>query len=312
MLCGALLVALTSLPAPEGGAGAELAELYRSDQADQAREDLGAEFGRRQKVRRDRVIEIVRAGQLDRPIDYYHASMLLQHGDGADDFLLAHVLATAAAFDGEKQGFFLSAATLDRFLITLKQPQRFGSQTFDPEGKDLGDTSKLLSEAIVQVFRQGPPRPRSGLTGRPLDPKVRTKAALQAAGKRLASTAKSAESQAKSKPDAVPSLVGAAREITDRGLLEQPDDFLNGALILAHGEGADERVLSHALATAAGLLQRQKARELWAATLDRLLKALGRAPLFEAPAPGEEKPRKGPTLPDNVRAKFRPAGPAKR
>jgi uncharacterized protein (DUF1778 family) len=307
MLRGALLLALTSLPAPEGGIGAELAELYRSDQADQAREDLGAEFGRRQKVRRDRVIEIVRAGELDRPIDYYHASMLLQHGDGVDDFLLAHVLATAAAFDGEKQGFFLSAATLDRFLTRLKRPQRFGSQSFDPEGKDLGDVSRLLSEAIVQVFRQKPPYPRSGLNGRPIDPKVRTRAALQVSGRKLAQAAKNVESQAKTKPEAVRPIVEAALEIVDRGLLEQADDFCHAALVLAHGQDADELLLSHVLATAAGLLRHKQARALWAATLDRFLEALGRPPLFEPPAPAGEKPRKGLTLPDNVRAKFRPA-----
>ncbi|MFQ5507496.1 MAG: hypothetical protein ACE5F1_22255, partial [Planctomycetota bacterium] len=62
-----------------------------------------AEFGRRQRERRDQVFEFVRAGRLEKPVDYYRASMFFQHGRGVDDFLLAHVLATAAGLLEHKQ-----------------------------------------------------------------------------------------------------------------------------------------------------------------------------------------------------------------
>ena len=43
--------------------------------------------------------------------DWGNAAMLLQHGQSADDFLLAHVLAVPAACEGEPFAAFLSAAS---------------------------------------------------------------------------------------------------------------------------------------------------------------------------------------------------------
>ncbi|HVS63941.1 MAG TPA: hypothetical protein VMT85_10625 [Thermoanaerobaculia bacterium] len=54
--------------------------------------------------------------------------MILQHGDSAEDVLLAHILATAAGFQGHENGRWLSAAALDRYLHRTDQPQRFGTQ----------------------------------------------------------------------------------------------------------------------------------------------------------------------------------------
>src|SRR5262245_38380549 len=91
-----------SASAPDKPTSKELAELVRADQDDQAHwGHLGdAEASRRQDTRKKRVLEIVARGELDKPLDYANAALLLQHGSGADDFLLAHVLASTAAFDG--------------------------------------------------------------------------------------------------------------------------------------------------------------------------------------------------------------------
>lgn len=54
--------------------------------------------------------------------------MVFQHGDDSDDFLLAHVLAVTAIGKGNLNARWLTAATLDRFLHRVGQPQVFGTQ----------------------------------------------------------------------------------------------------------------------------------------------------------------------------------------
>ena len=282
-------------------AGRELADMYREDQDDQNRwDELGdAEAAKRQDTRRDRALELVSRGLLDEPVDFYHAAMLFQHGKGVDDFLLAHVLATVAAFDGDGGGKFLSAAALDRFLQNVGELQRFGTQFFDAQGTDLGDTSKLVSEAVVAVFRGGAPYSGSGLNGRPVDAAATSKKELKKAHKELKSLSK--ELKGKEGEDAV-DAVRQALEIVHAGKLETGDDFYLAATILQHGQDADALLLAHVCATAAGILEEKGARELCAETLDGYLKATGRAPIFE--------PEEGKAVPEvlklhpSVRARF--------
>jgi len=304
------LAPVMSTELPDKQISKELAEMYREDQADQARwAELGDdEASRRQAVRRDRALEITQAGLLEQPLDYYHAAMLFQHGSTADDYLLAHVLATVAAVEGEKSGFFLSAAALDRFLTTRDEPQRFGSQSFDEAGTDLGDTSKLLSEAFVEVFRQGKPYPRSGLSGKPIDEEVRTKKALKAAAKELAQIAKdvSRSSQAAGVEYEAALRTGCTRamELVAAGLLEEPEDFYAAGQVLEHGASAEELLAAHICATAACLLESKNARALYARTLDAWLRALDHAPVFAEPKAGETPPAGVLALHAKVRAKF--------
>ena len=78
--------------------------------------------------RRARVYELLRGDELVSGEDYYHAAMVLQHGKGSEDILVAHILATAAGFMGDDRGRWLSAASLDRYLHRTREPQRFGTQ----------------------------------------------------------------------------------------------------------------------------------------------------------------------------------------
>lgn len=68
------------------------------------------------------------AGRLRSADDFYHAAYVFQHGDAPDDYLKAHALATVAASRGKPKAAWIAAATLDRYLQTIGQPQIYGTQ----------------------------------------------------------------------------------------------------------------------------------------------------------------------------------------
>jgi hypothetical protein len=67
--------------------------------------------------------------------DYERAAMVFQHGSTPEDILMAHVLAVTALGRGNTDARWLAAATLDRFLHRVKQPQVFGTQFGKQEGQ---------------------------------------------------------------------------------------------------------------------------------------------------------------------------------
>jgi len=146
----------------------ELRALYEADQADRqfssppTEEDWVA-ISARDVERQARVYELLREGRLAAAEDFYHAAMVLQHGDTAEDILLAHILATAAGFSGDERGYWLSAAALDRYLLRTGEPQRLGTQYVkvsaeDPFATDpsqpwsQGAYIRWLPDSIREVF----------------------------------------------------------------------------------------------------------------------------------------------------------------
>lgn len=157
-----LVVSLLAIPAgcrstaPAGDAGRELAALCAADQADRAGDwsklseaELVA-IGERDATRRERVRALVADGAPRTSDDLYNAALVLQHGEGKD-FLLAHVLASAAAFEGREDARWLAAASLDRALHSLGQPQVFGTQ-FHREG-DGPWTMEPLDRSLHDALR---------------------------------------------------------------------------------------------------------------------------------------------------------------
>ena len=82
----------------------------------------------RDRAREKRVKELIDANALGTGADYYHAAMVLQHAPAPDDYLLAHDLCVVAVSKGEERAKWLAAASLDRFLMNIGRPQRFGTQ----------------------------------------------------------------------------------------------------------------------------------------------------------------------------------------
>ena len=85
-------------------------------------------FRKHASLRRAHVRELLEAGQLKTGEDFHDASLIFQHGETADDYLLAHVLAVEAVIKGDDRSKWMAAATLDRYLQLIKQPQVFGTQ----------------------------------------------------------------------------------------------------------------------------------------------------------------------------------------
>jgi hypothetical protein len=109
----------------------EMHRLYLEDQRDRG---VGGEslpwekLETRDQARRARVQELLESGQLKTAEDFHDAAFIYQHGQSADDYLLAHVLAMVAVQKGDSKSLWISAATLDRYLRMIGQPQVFGTQ----------------------------------------------------------------------------------------------------------------------------------------------------------------------------------------
>lgn len=111
----------------------------------------------RGNARREKVKALLAAGELKTGEDFKEAAFIFQHGDNTDDCLFAHVLAMEAVLKGSDEAKWIEAATLDRYLQSIGQPQVFGTQyPLDPN---------LPHQAHPAVSSQGAFR-----TGRTLAP----------------------------------------------------------------------------------------------------------------------------------------------
>lgn len=121
----------------------DMAAIYAADQA--VRQDVAAILaGGREAalriyaedtVRRQQVKALLDAGELRTATDFYSAALVYQHGDTAEDYLMAHTLAVAALGEGSTESPWLAAATLDRYLQKIGQPQIYGTQTMVRQGQ---------------------------------------------------------------------------------------------------------------------------------------------------------------------------------
>lgn len=121
----------------------EMAAIFAADQA--VRQDVAAILagGRENAMRihaedaqrREEVKALLDAGALRTAADFYAAALVYQHGDTAQDYLMAHTLAVAALGEGSTESPWLAAATLDRYLHKIGQPQIYGTQTMVRRGE---------------------------------------------------------------------------------------------------------------------------------------------------------------------------------
>jgi len=139
----------------------DMTNIFAADQKD--REDSmrltpaqWVQTNARDAERRTQVRKLLDSGTLVTGEDFEHASFVFQHGNRPEDFLMAHILAVAAVVRGDTKARWISAATLDRYLQAIKQPQVFGTQygwkdtpkdaTQEPYDRD------LVSDALRHEF----------------------------------------------------------------------------------------------------------------------------------------------------------------
>lgn len=120
---------------PVDSTNRELASLVKQDQSEaralataRTTEEEWRRWVAAGAPRRELVRQLIRSGGLVTAEDYANGALLLQHGETPEDFMLSHVLGTIAGFKGDRNGRFLSAVSLDRYLLNVGQPQVFGSQ----------------------------------------------------------------------------------------------------------------------------------------------------------------------------------------
>jgi hypothetical protein len=88
---------------------------------------------KRDGERRQQVRQLMSSGGLVTAQDFHDAAFIFQHGQEARDYLLAHILAVEAVVKGDASSKWISAATLDRYLQAIGQPQVFGTQYSDSD-----------------------------------------------------------------------------------------------------------------------------------------------------------------------------------
>jgi hypothetical protein len=97
----------------------------------------GVHLPQTDRERLERARELLAHGALITAEDFHDAAFIFQHSAASDDYplskaandyLLAHVLATVAVQKGDGKSLWISAASLDRYLQAIGRPQIFGTQ----------------------------------------------------------------------------------------------------------------------------------------------------------------------------------------
>lgn len=149
----------------------ELLQLVKDDQSDRDQPYDSIDWhlvSANDLSRRKKVAEIFAEGCFKVASDYASSAMIFQHSNTADHFYQAFVWANRAVGLGDKTQLWLTAASLDRYLVEIKHKQLFGTQFSKnehdqwciqqvepsfPEGRRLEFLKKSLKDNISHVLR---------------------------------------------------------------------------------------------------------------------------------------------------------------
>jgi hypothetical protein len=150
-MCGtdlfvAVLLAAAQAPTPTvpdlPGVNPEILTLVIQDQWDRGIDMFGgrqvkapddidwAQVAKNDAERHAATRKLMKDGKLQSGKDYQLAALIFQHSSASSDLALAHTLAVTAVSEGERGARWLAAATFDRLLRSVEQPQVFGTQFF--------------------------------------------------------------------------------------------------------------------------------------------------------------------------------------
>lgn len=106
----------------------------RESHLDKTNPDL---FAKREKARYQKALEMfARYEQNPEAVtaqDVFFVAFLFQHGQKSEDYMKAHTLALEAEKRGVEEAKWLSAATQDRYLVSIGEPQIWGTQFIKTE-----------------------------------------------------------------------------------------------------------------------------------------------------------------------------------
>jgi len=103
--------------------------------------------------RREQTKRLLARGELHTGKDFEEAAFLFQHGDTANDYLLAHTLAMVAVSKGDATAIWIAAATLDRYLEKIGQKQVFGTQ-YSGDAQDHWTQEPYDRELVSDALRE--------------------------------------------------------------------------------------------------------------------------------------------------------------
>ncbi|HXZ26695.1 MAG TPA: hypothetical protein VEG08_01725 [Terriglobales bacterium] len=290
-------------PAAAPASSPTIHQLFEEDQKDRMAADADWDkVSAHDKEHRRLAHQILAAGTLQTAQDFQDAAFIFQHGETAQDYMLAHILAMEATFKGSSLGSWIAAATLDRYLHEIHQPQVFGTQYVpvkgnpqltgqDPYDKDL-ISDALRQEFCVSTYAQqqanveamnqnkdipygdgchkAPPAPAAGAS--PVhalyeeDQKDREPRVGQIDWNKVAPRDAQRRKQ--------------THQMLEAGALKTGQDFEDASTIFQHGDTPQDYLLAHILALAAMEKGDAKARWIAAATLDRYLQKVQQPQVF--------------------------------
>lgn len=133
-------------------------QLYIEDQNENPGNTTEPEHNRHGVARRFEVRLLITKGEIETAADFHDAAVLFQHGESAEDYMMAHVLAIEALLKGDDSSKWLAAATLDRYLQIIGKPQIFGTQYDADTAKDAPqEQGKMVDAKVVNVKRTQAP-----------------------------------------------------------------------------------------------------------------------------------------------------------
>jgi hypothetical protein len=127
-------------------------QLTIEDQSENPGNISAADYYKHGDARRAEIRKLLAEGKVVSGEDFSDASLIFQHGQTSDDFLFAHILAVEALIRGGSADKWIAAATLDRYLQSVSQPQVFGTQY--PGDKAPGNTPKPQVDPMVMNIQR--------------------------------------------------------------------------------------------------------------------------------------------------------------
>jgi hypothetical protein len=135
----------------------EIQEIFEEDQRDRKGVVWTSAYGKsiaaKDAERRRQTRALLAANNLHSGSDFAQAAFIFQHGDTPQDFLLGHTLALAALARGKQSAAWIAAASLDRYLQSIGQPQIYGTR-FNAEGADVTIKQPYDSTLITPSLRR--------------------------------------------------------------------------------------------------------------------------------------------------------------